>query len=129
MKRKRHYTKKRTVSLAHRRKFYFVRPDEDMRVVWNLNNYIAKYAALVLKAFIEYSDTNWATPGEFCHFGDDNDGAKEYQAWRSCLEEMLFAFEYYADEYRPQLTDDEEMKRRVQHGLDLFAKYYKDLWN
>lgn len=128
MKRKRPHTKKRSVSLAHKRKYRFVRPDEDMRVLWTPHIYIAKYVALVLKDFIPYSDSVGATPSEFCHFENREDGMKDYQAWHDCLEEMLFAFEQYANDRVLVSSIDEETRKRVQHGLDLFAKYFKHLW-
>lgn len=116
------------MSLAHKRKYYFVRPDEDMRVLWNPGNYIAKYAALVLKNYIPYNDSVGGTPSEFCRLDDDEDDMKGYQAWRKCLEEILFAFEFFADEYNQLWMADEETKHRVRHGLELFAKYFDHLW-
>lgn len=129
MRQKNRHIKKHNVSLAHKRKYYFVRPDEDMRVLWNPNYYIAKYVTMVLKDFIPYNDSLGATPCEFCHFENDEDGKKGCQAWHDCLEEMLFAFEQYANDRMFALDLDEETRKRVQHGLDLFAKYYKHLWN
>lgn len=128
MKRKRTHTKRKAVSLANRRKYRFVRPDEDMKVLWCPRAYIARYVAMVLRDFIPYNDSLGATPGEFCHFEDDEDGEKGYRAWHDCLEEMLFAFEFYAYD-KDVWSADEETKRRVRHGLDLFAKYYGHLWN
>lgn len=129
MRRKNRHEKKPNVSLAHKLKYYFVRPDEDIRVLWNPGNYIARYVALILKDFIPYSDSLGAMPCGLFHFEDDEDGAKEYQAWHDCLEEMLFAFEQYAND-RALVSDlDEETQKRVHHGLDLFAKYFDHLWN
>lgn len=128
MRRRNRRKAKRNVSLAHRRKYYFVRPDEDMRVLWNPNTYIAKYAALVLKDFIAYNDLSGGVPGEFCHLENDKDCTKGYQMWRGCMEEMLFAFEFYADDRRSFDEEDEATNERVQHGLDLFAKYFCHLW-
>lgn len=128
MRRHNRHKTNRNTSLAHRRKFRFVTLDEDMRVLWNPNCYIAKYAVLILKDFIPYSDSLEAMPSEFCHIEGDEDGKKGYQMWHSCLEEMLFAFEQYAND-RVLVPDlDEETQERVQHGLNLFAKYFKHLW-
>lgn len=119
--------KKRTVkhfTLADRCKYRYVKPDDDIQVLWNPNIYIARYVVSVLKDFIPYSKETGATPCEFYHSNDD--GQKAYDEWRKCMEEMLFAFEQYAHDRVFGL--DEATKKRVQHGLDLFAKYYGDLW-
>lgn len=136
MRRKNRHKQKPNISLAHRRKYRFVTPDEDIRALWNPGNYIAKYASLLLRDFIPYSDSLEATPSEFCHGDEDEsedisseeNNSKDYQQWHDCLEEMLFAFEFFANEYNQLWMADEETKRRVQHGLDLFAKYYDHLW-
>jgi len=61
---------KPSVSLAHRKKCYFVTPDEDMRVLWSPNHYIAKYIVRIFKDYIPYNDSIGATP--FCH--EDENG-------------------------------------------------------
>ena len=82
--------------------------------------------------------------------------APEMQAWRATIEKMLWTFEELAKEqadspaakYYSQLDDDEltevifnnltppeilsaetEYQRKIQEGLDLFAKYFRDLFN
>ena len=44
------------------------------------------------------------------------------------LDDMLFAFEYYADKYTRDLTATDEDKERVKKGLRLFAEWYDYLW-
>jgi len=115
---------KPSVSLAHRKKYYFVTPDEDMRVLWSPNHYIAKYIVRIFKDYIPYNDSIGATP--FCHEDENGMPWADYQAWHDCLEEMLYAFTYYANERHSEASDEE--KARVQHGLALFAKHFASLW-
>lgn len=43
------------------------------------------------------------------------------------LDDMLFAFEYYADNTRRWAATEED-KERVKKGLRLFAEWYDYLW-
>jgi len=108
-------------SLGYRRK-YHIRECNDMIVLWNADSYIARGVADILRKFIPYCDSVGATPADFC-----KDGKADYQAWHDCMEEMLFAFNYCADE-RSHSDDDRETQKRVQRGLHLFAKYLQCLW-
>jgi hypothetical protein len=41
---------------------------------------------------------------------------------------MIFPFEYHSYPENFEALSAEEIKERVQKGLKVFAKYFKDLW-
>lgn len=102
--------------------------------VWNLNDYTAKYVAPRLKMLKKIITEKMVAPGVIA------DGIEPYglnplaspvdecKIWQQMLDDMLFAFEYYADKYTRDLTATEEDKVRVKRGLRLFAEWYDYLW-
>jgi len=119
MKKKRqHATRKDTLDY---RKERCASESDDMGDLWDADVCIARSVAGILGRFIPYCDMVGATPSDFC-----KDGKADHQAWHDCMEEMLYAFKYYAGDYIGEL--DEVEAARVQHGLDLFAKHFASLW-
>ena len=53
-----------------------------------------------------------------------------HDRWNWVLDEMIFAFEFIADDNK-RYSDkfDEEANARVANGLRLFGKYYQGLWD
>ena len=80
----------------------------DKSECWNLYITIAKFILPRLKYFRE---TTISYP--------DND--KGMDGWHEILDKMIYSF----DEI---LKDDSTDQDKIQEGLELFAKYYTDLW-
>lgn len=49
--------------------------------------------------------------------------------WDEILDKMIFAFKFYSDEYKRKKPASNETIQKVQEGMDLFVKYFRDLWN
>lgn len=106
----------------------------DISEVWNLEVYTAKYVAPRLKKLIKILKENEVAPAILTD-GVEPKGLKpltspvdECKIWQQMLDDMLFAFEYYADIYTRRWTATEEDKERVKKGLRLFAEWYDYLW-
>lgn len=56
-----------------------------------------------------------------------------FKEWKSVLKEMEWSFKYIANGRQYDFSDNIEQKRkdiaRCQKGLDLFSKYYLNLWD
>ena len=106
----------------------------DITEVWNLEVYTAKYVAPRLKKLIKIIKEKEVAPAILAD-GVEPKGLKpltspvdECKIWQQMLDDMLFAFEYYADKYTRDLTATDEDKERVKKGLRLFAEWYDYLW-
>ena len=106
----------------------------DISEVCNLEVYTAKYVAPRLKKLIKILTEKEVAPGVLAD-GINPKGEKpltspvdECKIWQQMLDDMLFAFEYYADIYTRRLTATEGDKERVRKGLRLFAEWYDYLW-
>ncbi len=137
--------KKKTLRVRQRKLKREVRRDEwsrlmkshspiDITEVWNLEVYTAKYVAPRLKKLIKIIKEKEVAPAVFAD-GTEPKGLKplassvyEFQIWQQMLDDMLFAFEYYADKYTREMTATEEDKESVKKGLLLFAEWYDYLW-
>lgn len=49
--------------------------------------------------------------------------------WDEILDKMIFAFKFYSDEYKREKPASIGTIQKVQEGMDLFVKYFRDLWN
>ena len=101
--------------------------------VWNLNDYTAKYVAPRLKMLKKIITEKEVAPRVLAD-GVEPKGLKplaspvdECKIWQQMLDDMLFAFEYYADN-TCRWAATEEDKERVKKGLRLFAEWYDYLW-
>lgn len=54
------------------------------------------------------------------------DGFKDMREWNNTIQKMIDAFEVM--KYVQSLNTDDE-KRTVEEGLDLFCKYFRNLWD
>lgn len=52
----------------------------------------------------------------------------KFKFWSERLEEMIFPFEYYCYPENFENIPIDERKEKIQKGLDVFAKYFNDLW-
>lgn len=81
---------------------------------WSLDCILAKHILPRLKRF---KQVNIAYPTDL-----------SFVQWNEYLDEMIYAFEYYASEKIYQFDFKPEEYQRVQQGLKLFSQYYGGLW-
>ena len=88
--------------------------DYPIEEVWNTNNTLAQLIVPRLQAFKDL-DKHGCHP----HF-------KDIREWNNTIQKMIDAFELmkYAGATH---TEDEE--RTIEQGLDLFRKYFRNLWD
>ena len=80
---------------------------------WNLDYTIAKFILPRLKRF---RDVTICYPPEL----------KSFDEWQKILDKMIWSFESMINDYDDAL--DPEQSKKQQEGLDLFSKYFADLW-
>ena len=88
--------------------------DYPIEEVWNTNNTLAQLIVPRLQAFKAIDK----------HGGPS--GFMDMREWNNAIQKMVDAFElmkYAGASY----TESEE--RTIEHGLDLFRKYYRNLWD
>lgn len=76
---------------------------------WNLD---CTFAEFVIPRLKRYKDISGGGPLELSH-----------AEWQEILDKMILAFEQIADQFKYDMHDP-----AVQEGLDLFRKYYFNLW-
>lgn len=54
---------------------------------------------------------------------------KHFERWDYVIDEMIWAFERILDSDDIEKSNDEEIMNRIDNGLKLFGKYYRDLWD
>ena len=92
---------------------------------WNLDMTLS---ALILPRLIHFRDNHCGTPG--CVFEYDEKGnilneEEGRQKWEEILDKMIWAFYLYIKEEDCK----EENNKQIDEGLELFAKYFYDLWD
>lgn len=90
-------------------KYWSHRHDFPIEEIWNTENAIAAFIAPRLKAFKDLK----------------KHGFPPQRQWNSSIQKMIDAFEILSCPYTP--TDDEDPI--VEEGLDLFRKYFRNLWD
>lgn len=96
----------------------------DDSATWSLDDHLAKLILPRLKRFKELNTHAW--PGGR---GDPSDPATP-EAWHGMLDQMIFAFEWHANDEKKYCSDyDEAEYQKVEEGLRLFAKYFGALWD
>lgn len=60
---------------------------------------------------------------------------KDRDEWDEILDKMIYSFDYYASNQRYEIDFStysmDELKAhrdKIQEGIDLFAKYFRELW-
>lgn len=83
---------------------------------WNLDYTIASFILPRLKRFKEVSN--------------GYPGTMTFEEWQDILDKIINAFELKANEDETSYTieEDEANCKKIQEGLNLFAKYYSHLW-
>jgi hypothetical protein len=120
---------------------------------WNAEETLAHIIIPVLK---QLRDTTHGYPNDF-FTEEDEDGSKGMKEWKDTLNKMIWAFEqctfdwedqYYSGEVDFKPIEDKSSivkgpnhtfkvdregakahEEKMQEGFDLFAKYYKSLWD
>ena len=87
--------------------------DYQLEEVWNTNNTIAQ---LIVPRLLAFKDLD-----KHGHPGDFND----MRAWNKAIQKMADAFELM--KYVQTLSKEEEAI--VANGLNLFCKYFRQLWD
>ena len=93
--------------------YFSYRNEYPIEEVWNTNNVLAQLIVPRLLAFKEL-DKHGYPPG----FDD-------MRKWNKTIQKMADAFELM--KYVHTLSEDEE--KTVTKGLDLFCKYFRNLWD
>lgn len=95
---------------------------------WNIENEFAKWQLPCLQLFTE--QTMLLPPATSPKVLRDKFGNEHaHKLWIKYLKEMLFAFIYYAEDYKylkyPKY--DAVIERRISRGIHLFAKFFQHL--
>ena len=120
--------------LRKKRGIYTKFSDKD---VWNLDWTIAQF---VLPRLKRYKQVKQCVPGRLCTF---QKGAlcetDSIERWNKLLDAMIWSFEQIVDDSQEPLVQEGEefedfckrhqiWENKLQYGLDVFAKYFRDLW-
>mgnify|MGYP001485994660 CR=1 FL=1 len=75
---------------------------------------------IIVPLLIQLRDTNHGYPSNL-----------NEKSWIDIQNKMIWSFEQIRDESQWDIPADEweEYNAKVQEGLDLFAKYFRSLWN
>jgi len=90
----------------------------DDRELWNLDDTIAQFVLPRLRAFRDYTSSH---PGEMT-----------FEQYKEKIDEMIFAMEFTileGDGLMIGAKDFDTKYKRYRHGMRLFAKYFRDLWD
>ena len=79
--------------------------------IYGLYFTFAKFLAPRLKAFKKYT---FSFPANI-----------ESKEWDITLDKMIFAFEIFA---KDDIIIEDKQCEKIKEGIDLFAKYFRDLW-
>lgn len=82
--------------------------------LWSLDNTLAKLILPRLKRFRKISS------------GFPYSETETQETWYEKIDKMIFAFEFYAKDKFELITKKDS--KRITQGLNLFAKYYGNLW-
>jgi len=89
---------------------YYLKHGVHPYTVWNLDNYIVKYALPRIKLLREH--THCSPP------------YITYEEWLTVLNDIIWSFENYEE----MLSDKEDILRK-RKGEELFGKYWTMLWD
>ncbi len=87
--------------------------DYPIEEVWNTDNVLAQFIAPRLQAFKELDKHGY--PPE----------CKDMREWNSTIQKMIDAFELMKYVHTP----NHDESKTIEQGLDLFCKYYRNLWD
>lgn len=84
--------------------------------LWGLDVTIAKF---VLPRLIKFKQKLGSYPSNL----------KDSQEWEGIIDKMIWSFEYVIKDDSYCLKYSEEDWKRYKEGMDLFAEYFRDLWD
>lgn len=96
--------------------------------LWSLDNHLAELILPRLKEFKKtISSKNCAgvpsnISDKYKKFGDDKSMDMAQTEWYDIIDSMINSFEIISKDL------DYSEEKKIQHGLDLFAKHYRSLW-
>lgn len=101
---------------------------------WDLSKVLSEVILLGLQKFKAMKRCGY--PANFVTGNEE----KDVQAWEDTIDKMIWSFnEVYNDNMNQPLIDDNDVDQysvaiveyfaRLQEGLELFGKYYNDLWD
>ena len=76
---------------------------------WNCYAHLAVHIANELKAFKKYNVNSYPH------------GFNNIEEWHEVVDKMIYSFE--------QIEKDSSDRAKIDEGLQLFAKYFEDLWD
>lgn len=76
---------------------------------WNCYAHLAVHIANELKAFKKYNVNSYPH------------GFNNIEEWHGVVDKMIYSFE--------QIEKDSSDRVKIEEGLQLFAKYFEDLWD
>jgi len=97
-------------------------------------------AQIILPMLKQLKATKHGVPGDFVHGKDGNEIPFEIaeKKWDNVMDQMIWSFEQILDENNDDqfhLTGDfdvhayQKHQRKIQRGLDLFGKHFRNLWD
>ena len=105
--------------------------------LWGLDEHLAKLIVKRLKAFRKIK--RHGIPCDFAKGDSDEDFEKGLIKWEEIIDEMIWTFEYVINDYcfgvdevfEPKYNKEkaEELGKRYEKGIKLFAKYFSNLWD
>jgi hypothetical protein len=140
------------VSEKVNRKIDYVKIDR-----WDTWSMDSTLALIILPMLKQVKETKHGVPAEFVHNWDssrkDNDLEDAEKKWNEVLDKMIFSFESFHNDWEDQFHSGEydntknpgqsgwlgthnydlegarEYEKRIQEGLELFGKHYRNLWD
>ncbi len=83
-----------------------------------INYYCLYYdlAQIILPALIEFKEKSISWPGSL----------ESPQEWDEILDKMIYSFTFIC---KDEFTADDKEWEKIQEGVELFGKWYRDLWS
>lgn len=100
--------------------------------VWSLCNYLEEWLP---KAIRDLKENISGCPSEL--YDKENKG-KECERWENILEKIIQGFEasrslsnldFFTEDNKIDKKKEEELNRKFNEGMKLFAKYFNNLWD
>jgi len=84
---------------------------------WGLDSVIAEF---ILPRLIRFKELNIGFPGGWEDI--------TFEKWQSMIDEMIFAFDWSL--HHEDDTDEQQTEnwKKYQKGMDIFAKWFRNLW-
>ena len=98
--------------------------------IWNMDHTLA---LIILPMLKKYKSTFHGIPSNFCYDQDETELPIEESKsmWNQILDKMIWSFEAIVKDDDLLQPKDKivEYNERIQEGLNLFAVYFRSLWD